>query len=207
MHALALPDADRFEPQDPAMVASQEDPARYPDEDAESKWEGGFVGMLGWRELKGNAFEAANLEDHGFIGAEFDFKPIDSILGFEVGIFSSGARDNDTGNTNVDLSATTFELGVGPRLTFEAGAFHPYVGSGISLLVVSQERLIGTRIIDEEEEATVAGYVHGGFYFEIQQHLRLGADVRYVYGADYTLFGNEVGSDLFQLGIFFGGSF
>ena len=137
--------------------------------------------------------------------------PADFPLGIEFGAEASFGREFDIRllGQDFDLASTVTELYVGPRLTIdsgERGGFVPYVAGGITWLDGELEAIQGSVVVSDSDD-TVAGYVHGGFYYLFDSNMRVGVDARAVFGSDLSLFGADVDADYGQVAITIGGEF
>lgn len=171
-------------------------------------WRHGVVAHIGGRGLDEDIWSP--LEDQGVLGVEYDGAPVDSLIGLEAGIVGSVATEDVavTGPAIVELRGAVFETYVGARLSPPGRdpGLKPYVGAGVSLVSAAIEAESGSTVVDDDD-SSLGGYVHGGLYYLAGSGLRVGLDVRGVFGTDMTLFGASGDADYAQVTVLIGGSF
>ncbi|NUP96253.1 MAG: hypothetical protein HUU28_08835 [Planctomycetaceae bacterium] len=133
-------------------------------------------------------------------GAELTQQKPGAWAGFEVGTRLAG--DSATVN-GVDVSLVSWELYGGARRTFFTESdLQPYIGAGITLLLVALEGDSGWNTTSDED-VSLGAYVHAGCSYRIDQ-LLLGLDVRLVGGTDVDLYGYSSDMDSTQVCLFVG---
>lgn len=145
------------------------------------------------------------LEDQTAFAIEFAHEPEDSVIGFELGL--AGSAD-DTIVNGVDVEARTAELYAGVVKSFlrNKGAVRPYIGGGISLISAEIEASAGGQTVDDDD-SSVAGYLHGGAAVHLGSAFYLGVDLRVLFGSEVSLFGFDIDADYTQLTAFLGLAF
>jgi hypothetical protein len=141
----------------------------------------------------------APIDDPPAIAFEFARVP-DSGLGWEVGLGLS-YDEEDLGA--FDFDATILELYGGARadLAGPGAVVVPYLGLGLSIAVVESSGSSGSSSVSDDD-ATFGFYAHGGIAVPIGDNLRIGADVRGLFGTDVELFGVAADVDYAQVTIF-----
>ena len=133
-------------------------------------------------------------------GVEFTQQKAGAWTGFEVGSRLAGDAATVSG---VDISLVSWELYGGARRTFFTDRdLQPYIGAGITLLLVTLEGDSGWNTTSDED-VSLGAYVHAGCSYRIDQ-LLLGLDVRYVGGTDVELYGYSSDMDSTQVCLFVG---
>ncbi|MHC5064813.1 MAG: outer membrane protein [Planctomycetota bacterium] len=165
-------------------------------------WQPRFALVMGWRNLSDDD-SWKYIENQFATGIEFDLKHRDFPVGIEIGMAASFGYDEDPTLGVDDLWGSVYEFYMGPRLTLLEGRFHPFAAAGITFMGVDQEADVGIFSVSDDD-SSVAGYVHGGAYFQITPQLDIGTDVRYVYGSDIDLFGFDGDADYFQISLLMG---
>ena len=173
--------------------------------DATNDWRGSGHFMIGWRHFFDEGW--GDLENQPVVGIEFEFRPPQSGLGFEVGAQVSADFENNVGGAAVDLLGLLGEIYAGPRYTFDViGApIHPYIGAGVTLARARLEVFVGNTESTAYDTA-LAGYGHAGLMYEATQHLDIGIDVRGTFGGDIDVGGSSVDMNYVQGTFFMGAS-
>jgi hypothetical protein len=153
---------------------------------------------LGQRSLDKGDWEP--VEDQPTIGLEFVHETADFPVGFEVGLMGSSDDDNVGG---VDLTGSTGELYGGVRKTFGSDVVRPYVGAGLSYI----DAKIEASGFGDEDDSSIAGYIHGGVDFDITESFFLGVDLRFLFGSDLNIAGFDTDADYTQLALRLGWAF
>lgn len=161
-----------------------------------TEWQNSLQFLLGWRELDDTFW--APVEDQGVVGFEFQSHHPTWGLGVEIGANGGLGFEDNVQNTGIDLESTTAELYGGLRYTLDLDRFHPYVGTGVSMVYAEVEGITGPFVV-RDDDTSVAGYVHGGLLFDVADNVNTGFDVRYLYGSDIELLGIGGDADFFQL--------
>jgi hypothetical protein len=150
-----------------------------------------YVGARGFDE---DDYEPVEL--HGVLAAEYSHEGAGAPVGFEVGLALSG-DENEVAGTDIEMA--TGELYAGVRKTFGSGSVHPLVGFGLAYIHAA---------IDggpDEDDGSLAGYVHGGLAFDVGRHISLGIDARILFGSEVEFGGApETDIDYGQLALVFG---
>ena len=139
-------------------------------------------------------------------GIEADFREADSAIGPEFG-FAFG-RDGDVFlNFGTDQSNSTFiEIYGGVRITGDflpRKRLHPYIGVGATVILAELERVVGL-ISTADDNATLGGYAHAGFYYDLNRVISVGVDGRTVFGTELDMFGGKTDADYEQLSFILG---
>jgi hypothetical protein len=150
---------------------------------------------LGARQLDEDDYEPA--EDQAMLGAEFAFERPGSSVGFEIGLMGSVDEGEALG---FDVEANTSELYAGIRKTFGSGVVRPVLGAGVSY-IHSEFELSG---VGSDDDASIAGYVHGAVLFDISRSFFLGVDVRFLLGSDLEIAGVDTDADYAQYALVLG---
>lgn len=195
--------ADRHVP-----IAGLQDYDPTESDPATDSWTSSLHVLLGGRDLDQDTWGA--FDGQGAVGIEFDSRPSNSPLGFEIGMQAS-TRSRRIRQPGLDpvLDASVGEIYAGPKLTFELGpegSIRPFVGAGIGALRGRLESYDGT-FFDVDSDGSLLGYVHGGVYYSAHSAFNVGVDARYVYGTDVDLYGSDGDADYFQVGLLFGINF
>ncbi|MCY3002276.1 MAG: hypothetical protein NTV21_10780 [Planctomycetota bacterium] len=173
-----------------AVVAPQPSPA--------SVERGHVTFLLGAQQLDEDDW--APTDEPIVFGVELTQQKADAWAGFEVGTRLAG--DSATVN-GVDISLVSWELYGGARRTFFTDSdLQPYIGAGITLLLVALEGDCGWNTTSDED-VSLGAYVHAGCSYRIDQAL-LGLDVRCVGGTDVDLYGYSSDMDSTQVCLFVG---
>jgi hypothetical protein len=141
-----------------------------------------------------------------------DWSPTDDQTMVELG-FATPVSDWPVGleatlshskDSSGGFKGETTEGSVGARKTWDVtdGNVHPYVGLGLSWI---KAKFSGLGLSDDD--TSLAGYAHGGAYYDLTSDWHVGADLRLLFGSDITLFGTNGDADYTQFGIFVGYSF
>jgi hypothetical protein len=141
------------------------------------------------------------LEDQGTFGVGYRQEPPKWPVGWEAGFFVSAAEE-DVGGFDVD--AVTAEFYGGVLKSFGEGVVRPYVGAGLSLLFVAVD---GDGPFEEDDDATVGAYAHGGVDFQISPLFSLGFDVRGLFGPEVEIYGEDRDANYWQYALVAGFSF
>jgi hypothetical protein len=123
--------------------------------------------------------------------------PSDWPVGIEVSASYSG-------NSDSGITGETVEGSVGLRKTWDISdaKLHPYLGAGLALI---RAEYSGFGLSDND--SSLAGYAHGGAYYDITEHWQVGGDLRVLFGSGITLFGIDGDADYLQVGVFVGYAF
>jgi hypothetical protein len=153
---------------------------------------------LGQRNL--NHDDWSPVDEQGTAGLEFVHETAASPVGFEVGIMGSS---DDGQVAGIDVTGSTAELYGGVRKTFGEGVVRPYVGAGLSYIDATVE----ADGFADEDDSSLAGYVHGGVDFDITESLFLGLDLRVLFASDIEIAGVSGDADYAQLALRLGFAF
>jgi hypothetical protein len=149
---------------------------------------------FGQRSLDDGDYEP--VDEQAAFGLEFARGGQESI-GWEFGLM--GSRDEDE-ILGVDVEATTGELYGGVRKEFGNSTVRPYVGGGVSF-INSEVEVSG---IGSADDTSVAGYLHAGVAFQLNDIIVLGLDLRGLFGSDLELAGFDTDADYTQFALFLG---
>jgi opacity protein-like surface antigen len=140
------------------------------------------------------------VDEQTMFGIEYSHEGAGDPIGFEIGLM--GSRDEgDVGGT--DVEGTTSEIYGGVKKTFGHDVVRPYIGGGVSFIRATAE-ISG---LDDDDDSSLAAYLHGGIGFQVSNAVILGLDARFLFGSDITLFGFETDADYGQLALFVGFAF
>jgi hypothetical protein len=159
------------------------------------------------------AFE--DLDEAVALGVHFAYEPPSWPVGLEMGVLGGYSEDDalaelpEIGPVDLDLELSTSELYFGLGRSFRLGErWRPYVGAGLSLVMVEGE--LSSTVLggsDTEDDLSAAGYVHGGVLVELGRSFHVGLDGRAVLGTDLELDGLEIDADYLQLALVAGWRF
>ena len=157
---------------------------------------------VGFRSLDGHDW--GPVEDQGVFGVEFAHEDPDWPVGFELGLFASGDKEDDRplpGGGTGDIKGETSEFSVGFRKTFirDEGPVHPYIGGGLS--AIRGEFHAGSF---EDDDTSGGIYFHGGVDFDLGPNFFIGFDMRFLGWTDITLFGEDGSADYGQIAMVLG---
>lgn len=150
---------------------------------------------LGQRALDEDDYEP--VEDQAMFALEFAHEPEGSTLGWELGLAGSADESEILGT---DVEGATGELYGGVRKTFGSGAIRPVLGGGLSFIRSAVE----VSGVGDDDDASLAGYVHGGVQFQLSTTFSLGLDARVLFGSDLEIAGVETDADYGQLALVLG---
>lgn len=140
------------------------------------------------------------VDEQGTAGLEYVRETPGSPVGFEVGLMGS---TDDGEVAGVDVTGSTGELYAGIRKTFGEDVVRPYVGLGLSYISAKVE----ADGFDDEDDSSLAGYVHGGIDFDVTDSFFLGIDLRFLFASDIELAGVDGDADYAQLALRLGFAF
>jgi hypothetical protein len=192
-------------PAPPAAPAAAE-PAALPQNaiPADGRWHGDLDLLVGVRGILDDGWDPG--QGQGVLGIQFALRPPRSMVGIELGAAIS-ADENEAGPDRVDVSSRLSEMWVGPQLAIgdrRKGNLDVFVGAGVTYLGGETERLdLGGMVVSDSDTA-VAGYAHAGVAWRLTRRLRLGLDLRGVFGADMRLHGEEADPDYLQAALLLG---
>lgn len=152
--------------------------------------------LLGARELDEDEWQP--VDEQGVFGAEFSHRF--SEIAWEVGVLGSADEARSGGG---DVEGTLSELYGGLRYEFGDQVVRPYVGAGATF--------VGAKIDVEngpdDDDSTLAAYVHGGITIDVFPRAYVGLDARGVFGSDVELLGTSRDIDYAQLALVVGFGF
>jgi opacity protein-like surface antigen len=140
------------------------------------------------------------VEDQVFVGGSYARQSPYDPVGFEVGLYASREED-DSGA--LDIEGRTREIYGGVHKTFGDDVLRPYVGAGLALIQAE----LDVEGVDDDDDSSIAGYVHGGFRVAVTESFFLGLDLRWLFGSDLEIGGVDTDADYAQLALAFGWSF
>ena len=150
------------------------------------------------------------IDEQVAFGFQAAFQSQDSVVGFETGVLFSRESDSEmVQGFDVTLDAALIEIYGGVHKSFGAkdSLLRPYLGAGLTALIVAIEGDVEGEFSDTDDDASLGFYVHGGLPFQIAESFRIGIDARLVAGSDLSLFGAEGDADYTQLSAFLGFAF
>lgn len=142
----------------------------------------------------------APLDEQTMFGIEYARETAGSPVGFEIGFQGSSDDDEVLGT---DVEATTAEIYGGVRKTFGEDVVRPYIGGGLSFISAG----IDVDGVGDDDDSSIAAYLHGGIGFQVSDLIALGLDVRFLFGSDLSIFGEDVDADYGQAAFFLGFAF
>jgi hypothetical protein len=162
---------------------------------------GNANGILGIRTLDEDDWEP--IETQGVFGVNVDIGGKSWPVHIEFGSHFSGAEEDDGA---VELTGGMFELHVGVMKDWAlSSGTHPFVGGGLALISAAAELEGPGNVSVDDDDQTGGVYVHGGVFWRLGGHFNLGIDGRITAGGDADLFGGEVSTNYWQLGLILGG--
>jgi hypothetical protein len=142
------------------------------------------------------------IEDQEGFGVEFSREPATQDIGWEIGL----ARYTDDERDAVGaVESELIELYVGARRTFghAEAVWRPHFGGGLSFVSADVQNQVG----DDDDDTSLAAYIHGGLSAFVTRHLTLGVDVRALFLSRLRLHGENLDADYLQLAFTAGWSF
>ncbi len=107
------------------------------------------------------------------------------------------------------MESTSLELYMGVRVSpvlEDYKSIHPYVGAGLS--VINLEFDVDTPIGSaDDDDTSLAGYIHGGVLFDLNDRWTAGFDLRALLGSDIDIAGVSGDADYFQVAAILGFAF
>ena len=158
---------------------------------------------LGERDLDRDQYLPS--DEQTSVGVEYSSQTPGYPVGFEVGFLSSYESDND--GAGDDFKVGVWEAFWGIRKTWGSQHVHPYLGGGVSLVTVGVETDDLGRD-DDDDDTSLAGYVHGGVMFHLSEIVYFGLDVRTLVGSDIDIRSTNIeDADYLQFSVLLGFSF
>ena len=150
--------------------------------------------LVGERSMRSSDWDP--VDEHKVVAFEYVTPLSYQPLEFEVGL----ARSKDEHSST---DGTTTEGSFGLRASFAGDErLQPYVGAGISRIEAE---------IDppgnDDDDGSFAAYAHGGVLYYLSPEWFLGFDLRFLFGSDIDLFGQDMDADYTQFGVLFGFAF
>jgi hypothetical protein len=142
------------------------------------------------------------IEDQDGYGLEFSREPATMDFGWEIGVMRYADDERDSlGLVESDL----MEVYVGARRTFghALAVWRPHFGGGVSYLAADVQDQAGL----DDDDASLAAYVHGGLSAFVTRHLTVGVDGRWLLLSKLRIHGEDLDADYLQLAITAGWSF
>jgi hypothetical protein len=173
-----------------SISGAQGTPAGSPPEAEPAKQ---FAIYLGERNLGEDDW--APVEEQGMLGFEYSQDGSSKAIGWEIGLAGSG---DDSG----PFSGATGEIYGGLRASFGSSTVRPYIGGGLSFIGVEVD-VLGA----DEDDNSLAGYVHGGVEFLVSPTFFIGLDLRVLFGSEIDIGGVEGDADYGQGALTFGWRF
>ena len=96
---------------------------------------------------------------------------------------------------------------VGPQLALSdrrRGSMDVFVGMGVTYVNGTTERVVGVNTVVDDSDSSAGGYGHAGLAWRVSKTLRLGFDVRGVFGTDLTLHNQQADADYVQAAFLLG---
>ncbi len=178
-----------------ALASCASIPGSRPDESADAASANRLALYLGMRGLDEEDYEP--VENQFTMGLEFVHEPVGSAIGWEIGLL--GSRDEGE-QSGFDVEGRTGELYGGIRKSFPTENVRPYVGAGLAY-IDSEFEVSG---VGSDDDASIAGYLHGGVQFDLSESFFLGIDVRYLLGSDLEIVGVDTDADYQQYALVLG---
>ncbi|MDZ4774882.1 MAG: outer membrane beta-barrel protein [Planctomycetota bacterium] len=138
------------------------------------------------------------VEEQGVFGAEFSHRV--GVIGWEVGFLAAANEEREGG---VKTEGSSSELYGGLRLEFGDDVIRPYIGAGVTAIATK----LDVEGLDDDDDGTLAVYVHVGFTVDVTERVYLGLDARGVFGSDVEVLGVDRDVDYGQLALALGFSF
>jgi hypothetical protein len=142
------------------------------------------------------------IEDQEGFGLEFSREPATMDFGWEVGVM----RYTDDERDSLGLvESELMEVYIGARRTFghALAVWRPHFGGGASYLFADVQNQAGV----DDDDSSLAAYVHGGLSAFVTRHVTLGVDLRWLFLSKLRLHGENLDADYLQLAITAGWSF
>ncbi|MSR62603.1 MAG: hypothetical protein EXS08_09190 [Planctomycetes bacterium] len=98
------------------------------------------------------------------------------------------------------MSGATAEFYGGVRKSFGSGSVRPLFGAGLSAIAAA----VDVSGVGDDDDSSLAGYVHGGVGIDLGESLTAGIDVRLLFGSDLEIAGVSTDADYGQVALFFG---
>jgi len=162
--------------------------------------------LIGGRALDEDQWEP--VDQHGVFGVTVDFGGADWPVHIEAGFYASADEEtvfDDTLLLEADLTAAVAEFCFGVNKTFEPGEkIRPFIGGGLASVAADAE--LDSEILGsvDDDDSSLAAYVHGGVFWRLGKRFNIGLDGRIVTGTDLTLFEEDIDADYVQLGLVLG---
>lgn len=153
---------------------------------------------VGQRDLDHHDYDP--VDDQGTVGLEYAHERPGSVVGFEVG--AMGSRD-DEHESGLDFKGRTGEVYAGLRKSFGSDVVRGYFGAGVSYI----QSKVEVEGIGDDDDTSLAGYVHGGITADVSSSMYLGLDLRFLFASDMTIAGVETDADYGQLALVLGFAF
>lgn len=132
------------------------------------------------------------VDDQTVFGIGYDTKLSSIPFEFEAAV----ARSKDESGS---VEGITRELSAGLRKTFDVGEpkLHPYVGGGLGLIRAEVEAPG-----PDDDDTSLGIYLHGGLGYDLSAEWQVGIDLRFLFGSDITLLGNNMDADYTQFAVY-----
>ncbi len=132
------------------------------------------------------------VDDQTVFGIGYDTKLSSIPFEFEATV----ARSKDESGS---VEGITRELSAGLRKTFDVGEprFHPYVGAGLGLIRAEVEAPG-----PDDDDTSLGVYLHGGVGYDLSDNWQVGIDLRFLFGSDINLLGNNMDADYTQFAVY-----
>jgi hypothetical protein len=140
------------------------------------------------------------VDDQGTVGLEYSHETPGGPIGFEFGVMGSQSKEHEGG---FDIKGTTGEIYGGVRKSFGSDVIRGYVGAGVSYINAK----IDVESVGDDDDSSLAGYVHGGVTADLSTSLYLGLDLRFLFASDLTIVGESTDADYGQLALVLGFAF
>lgn len=170
---------------------------------AAEEYEGNMNLVLYGRNLTSDVWEG--VDEHVGVSLTWDMGKPRRILHWDFGLHFSDSDETfyDPYYGPIREKVTIGELSAGGLRIWDSKRFKPYLGAGVTLMLITDELETFSGGLDDD--AFVTGlYVRGGIYWRIGEMFNLGIDGRLTYTDDADLFGFESAPNYRQLGLLFG---
>lgn len=155
------------------------------------------------RNLTSDVWEG--VDEHVGVGLTWDQGKPGRLLHWDIGLHFSDSDETfyDPFYGPIKETVTIAELSGGGLRIWDSKPFKPYLGAGVTLMLINDElETLSGRL---DDDAFLTGlYVRGGIYWRIGEMFNLGIDGRLTYTDDADLFGFEQTPNYRQLGLLFG---
>ncbi len=153
--------------------------------------------LLGQQSMTDDDWEDTEVDDQILLGVNVDLQiPIPFVPGVEFGILQA----QETGHIGpTDIDATVVDLFLGVNKTWSIGPAHPFIGGGIT----RRSADVDIEDFDDDSDADIGFYIHGGAFWRVGTKMNLGLDFRYT-KAEVDIFDDSLNADSFTISAIIG---